>query len=143
LNKPENRDYFRGPANVQRVQAWRAIHPGYWRHQGGLAKKALQEDSSAQATETKDESGMLTDTALQDLLSNQPVVLIGLIGHLTGSALLDDIAETTRRLIGLGRDILNLDPEGGRHVHETRIVPGTGPPDSTSVQLGRSAIDPR
>jgi len=31
LAKPENRDYFRGPENVARVQAWRAEHPGYWR----------------------------------------------------------------------------------------------------------------
>ena len=31
LAKPENQDYFRGPENVARVQAWRAAHPGYWR----------------------------------------------------------------------------------------------------------------
>ncbi len=31
LAKPENQDYFRGPENVARVQAWRAQHPGYWR----------------------------------------------------------------------------------------------------------------
>ena len=27
LLRPENRDYFRGPENVQRVQAWRAANP--------------------------------------------------------------------------------------------------------------------
>ena len=31
LQKPENRDYFRGPEHVQRVQRWREAHPGYWR----------------------------------------------------------------------------------------------------------------
>ena len=31
LGRPENRDYFRGPENVARVQAWRAAHPGYGR----------------------------------------------------------------------------------------------------------------
>ncbi|MBK7952535.1 MAG: hypothetical protein IPK02_00335 [Candidatus Accumulibacter sp.] len=31
LAKSENQDYFRGPENVARVQAWRAAHPGYWR----------------------------------------------------------------------------------------------------------------
>jgi hypothetical protein len=30
-NKPENRFYFRGPENVERVQRWRECHPGYWR----------------------------------------------------------------------------------------------------------------
>ena len=28
---PEGRDYFRGTANVLRVQLWRKAHPGYWK----------------------------------------------------------------------------------------------------------------
>jgi len=28
LQKPENRDYFRGAEHVLRVQRWRAAHPG-------------------------------------------------------------------------------------------------------------------
>src|SRR4030081_690110 len=28
LSTPENEGYFRGPANVARVQAWRSRHPG-------------------------------------------------------------------------------------------------------------------
>ena len=130
LQKSENRDYFRGPSNVQRVQAWRATHPGYWRH-SGLVQAALQEDLSAQAVENEDQSAVLTAYALQDLLSNQAVVLTGLIAHLTGTVLQEEIAQTTRRLVGLGRDILN--PEGGRRVHQTPIMPGTGPPDSAPV----------
>jgi len=31
LQKPENRDYFRGQVHVLRVKRWRAAHPGYWR----------------------------------------------------------------------------------------------------------------
>jgi len=31
LQKEENRGYFSGPEHVQRVQRWRAAHPGYWR----------------------------------------------------------------------------------------------------------------
>jgi len=139
LQKGENRDYFRGPSNVQRVQAWRAAHPGYWRH-GDRIEGALQEDLSAQGVDNQAESSVSTGPALQDLLSNQVIVLVGLIAHLTGTALQDDIAQTTRRLLGLGRDILN--PEGGRRVHQTPIMPGTGPPDSAPVQLGRSAPGP-
>ena len=29
LTKAENRDYFRGPIHVARVQAWRRAHPDY------------------------------------------------------------------------------------------------------------------
>ena len=31
LSKDGNGDYFRGPRAVERVQAWRKLHPGYWR----------------------------------------------------------------------------------------------------------------
>ena len=29
LAQPANKDYFRGPVHVARVQAWRVAHPGY------------------------------------------------------------------------------------------------------------------
>ena len=51
LSKPQNRDYFRGTENVQRVRAWRTAHPGYWRHSGSQGGIALQEDSLAQPIE--------------------------------------------------------------------------------------------
>ena len=82
LAKPENQGYFRGPVNVARVQAWRARHPGYWR------------------------KGRRAGTALQDVLLVQPAVLIGLIAHLVGTPLQDDIVRTTDRLLRLGQDIL-------------------------------------
>ena len=31
LQQPHNRDYFSGPAHVERVRQWRKDHPGYWR----------------------------------------------------------------------------------------------------------------
>src|ERR1022692_3489491 len=80
--KPENQSYFRGPVNVARVQAWRARHPGYWRKGRGAS------------------------AALQDVLLAQPAVLIGLIAHLVGTPLQDDIVRTTDRLLRLGQDIL-------------------------------------
>ena len=51
LAKPDNRDYFRGPVNVQRVRAWRSAHPGYWRHSTPNTRCALQELSTAQLIE--------------------------------------------------------------------------------------------
>ncbi len=47
LNKPENRDYFRGPHNVHRVQEWRKAHPGYYRKK----TEALQDHLSGKALE--------------------------------------------------------------------------------------------
>jgi hypothetical protein len=43
---------------------------------------------------------------LQDVLTAQPAVLIGLIAHLVGTPLQDDIVRTTGRLLRLGQDIL-------------------------------------
>ncbi len=68
LSKLQNQDYFCGPANVERVQAWRAAHPGYSRHSGRHSRKTLQDDCMAQPIDNKDKSSDLTSCALQDLL---------------------------------------------------------------------------
>jgi hypothetical protein len=83
LGKPENRDYFSGPEHVQRVRAWRAEHPGYWRaHRRGHGG-ALQDALAPQVTETPED---LARRALQDALRCQGPVLIGLIAQLSDSA---------------------------------------------------------
>ena len=43
---------------------------------------------------------------LQDLLTAQPAVLVGLIAHLAGTPLQDDIVRAIDRLLRLGQDIL-------------------------------------
>ncbi|MHB0991533.1 MAG: hypothetical protein ACYC0M_09685 [Burkholderiales bacterium] len=109
LAKSDNQDYFSGPENVARVQAWREIHPGYWRRpvEQRLAElDALQDVLMAQPVETTQDSVNLNQVALQDLLSSQQAVLIGFIAHFTGSALQDDIVRSTRHLVKLGQDIL-------------------------------------
>ena len=110
LSQPENQDYFRDAQNVARVQRWREQHPGYWRRSGAREGGALQDDSCARAVETKDELPYLISDALQEVMAAQPAVLIGLIAHLSDSALQEDIALSTRRLLQLGQDILS----GGR-----------------------------
>ena len=140
LNKAQNRDYFRGAENVQRVRQWRAAHPGYWKSTGPEAGIALQEDSLAQAAESKRKSPTLNERALQDLLRAQPFVLIGLIANLTGTALKEDIAQTGRRLQQLGQDILT----GGQTAEgvcdaKTPVGPVTGAPGPPPVQLGGPA----
>lgn len=153
LAKPENQDYHRGPGAVARVQAWRADHPGYSRREEATAPAPLQEvlalstDASAQTTSptTQDEQAILPPSVktscnapappLQDVLSAQPIVLVGLIAHLWGSALQEDIASALSRLIELGQDI-----RGGNHEHhQTGLEPGTPAPGARALQLGRSS----
>ena len=106
LAKRENENYFRGPENVRRVQEWRKHNPGYWR-KGTGAENALQDHSNEKIVGKQYVVKQLTKDALQDLLMTQHTVLVGLIAHLTGTTLQDDIANTTRCMQQLGADILN------------------------------------
>lgn len=123
LEKPENRDHFRGPVNVQRVQQWREEHPGYWRRKPKTTSDALQDPLNQQNTEKIENNSNFADSALQDLLTLQPSVLIGIIAQLTGNALQDDIAMAARRMQQFGNDILNPQCEGGRHGKQTAHLP--------------------
>ena len=105
LAAPENRDYFRGPVNVARVRAWRSRNPGYWRKRR-RTRVALQDLSLEQAIDSTNKKANFASPPLQEFLSAQPAVLIGLIAHLTGRPLQDEIVRTTDRLLRLGQDIL-------------------------------------
>jgi hypothetical protein len=105
LQKPENRDYFRGAEHVQRVQRWRAAHPGYWRRTQ-RSPVALQDSLITQVAVNAANCHPTPKDALQDLLILQPAVMVGLIAQLTGCALQDDIARAARRMQQLGNDIL-------------------------------------
>jgi hypothetical protein len=109
LERPENKDYFKGPYHVQRVQLWRKNHPGYW-HKAQDKENALQDSLTPYLKEKQGVTENLHEDALQDVLTAQPAVFIGLIAQLTGSALQDDIALTARRMRQLGNDILNRKP---------------------------------
>ena len=145
LSKPENRGYFRGPENVQRVQQWRADHPGYWRKNLKNRQRALQDLSIEQVVDNKQDTIDFAYNALQDLLIAQPPVLLGLISNFTGNALQDDMFMTVQRMERLGQDIVcNLThSQGGRHdrkgSHRCRAHPESTPP----LQLDRSPPDPR
>jgi hypothetical protein len=138
LKKPENVDYFHGTANVQRVQEWRKKHPGYWRRK---SKDALQETLNPQPMEIKGEGPQLISHALQDLLTAQPIVLLGLIANFTGTRLQDHIAISVRRLLQLGQDILNNsnNEKGGPYGNrQTAHLFKTGAANTQTVQLDRS-----
>lgn len=134
--KPENRNYFCGSTNVQRVQEWRKEHPGYWRRKSGKTEIALQETLNEQPAENIDTADLPSD-ALQDILSTQHIVLLGLIANFTGSALQDDMAITVRRLLRLGQDVVNNSThnKGGQHGTETAHLSRGGPTGPQAVQL--------
>lgn len=103
LEKPENRDYFRGPQNSARVRAWQQAHPGYWRQRRRIKAGVLQDACAPQTNDSEKESASLV---LQDICRVQTPVLIGLIAHVSRSVLQDDIAARTRDLLQLGQAIL-------------------------------------
>jgi len=105
LARPENHDYFRGAVHLARIQAWRARHPGYWRRTA-RGRNALKDVSTTQAVGSVRKAGISMRSPLQDLLTAQPAVLIGLIAHLAGTPLQDDIVRAIDRLLRLGKDIL-------------------------------------
>ena len=115
LAKPQNRDYFRGPAHTERVRAWRAANPGYCARR----RRALQDRSSTQVTDPAGKIGFLTERALQEDCRAQGLVLTGLIATLTGSALQEDIARTRRCYQQLALDIFQGEPPHGAQTPAT------------------------
>lgn len=119
LSKPENADYFLGPDNTERVQKWRQNNPGYWKRKAN--KTALQDLLTLQVPENNKDNNRFDvqsqSHALQDLLTAQPAVIIGLISNIIGSALQDDIARTLLRMEQSGQEILFFQTRntGGHH----------------------------
>lgn len=111
LARPKNRDYFRGPENVARVRRWRECHPSYWRRcKRRKGPSTLQDVLNPQPAEEEQVKPELEADALQDVLSAQHPLVVGLISNLFDHGLQDDIARTTRALIDRGCRILGPRP---------------------------------
>lgn len=119
LAKPENRDYFHGPEHVERVRRWRAAHPGYGRRRR-QEDSALQDHSLTQVIVPKKKTATLTTDPLQEFSRVQPLVLMGLIAHLTDAALQEDIARASLRFQQLAHDLLH---PGETHGDQTTASP--------------------
>ena len=123
-NKAENRHYFRGEENGERVRQWRRQHPGYWRKKKTVGQGptlqdfALGEVIEAEAVRVQEDalsrgadlaSGRLpsqTEVALQDLASCQVPLLVGVVSLLIGDALQDRFAHFARELVDRGKRVL-------------------------------------
>ena len=138
--KAENKDYFKDPVHVARVQEWRKKHPKGSSKKETKSKKVLQdhchEDFLQIQSVTNDKN--LKDILLQDLCTQQPFVIIGLIAQLTGSTLQDNIEMTIHRMRELGQDIFKKpNSKGGHYGPKTTHLPGTGTKGSPAIQLDR------
>src|SRR5262249_3575088 len=111
LARPENQDYFSGPVHLARCKDWRARHPGYLR-QDSRPRTAVKAVSTAQGADYISKPGTFVRSPLQDVITAQPAVLIGLIAHLVGTPQQADIVRTTDRLLRLGQDILAMSGGG-------------------------------
>ncbi|MGH9435540.1 MAG: hypothetical protein ACRD06_06040 [Terriglobia bacterium] len=104
--RPENAGYFRGADAVARVQAWRRANPGYWKRSKRKGATALQDLLIVQVPGLSPDVKQDGRGALQDHWQMQAPVVIGLIAHLTGTALQEDIASMTGRLIAKGQALM-------------------------------------
>ena len=124
LSKAQNRCYFRGPENVERVRAWRECHPGYWRKKGLARQDALQDLAPTELSPTEpvrvNEMELLAGDfsvcesstppgsgALQDLAGVQVPLLAGVVSLLIGDALQDRFALFARELVDRGKRVLS------------------------------------
>ena len=152
LSKDGNGDVFRGPDQVARVQEWRRAHPGYWKRTRPRSARtqpvANQPTEPAQSSCNAPGSPLL---ALQDDWLSQTPAFVGLVSMLTGTALQEDIAATTRQVLLRGRNILGLLPAtqaGSRPAvtdpHDPQAPPSsrTSAPDPAELQLGRPSPGP-
>jgi len=109
----KNPDYFRSRENVARVQAWRKKHPGYSKSKSKkYSNEPLQDSIIDKCLENQVVKEHLPTPALQDLISSQPLVLIGLIAKLTGFTLQDEI--DLPFVIGRKNWLFAGSPEGAR-----------------------------
>ncbi len=110
VSQPANADYFRDADNAARARAWQAAHPGYWKKRRKRSLGVLQEDCQAQTAPGAQVAAPDDGVVLQDDWLRQPPLVIGLIAHLAGVTLQEDIATMTGRLIAMGHAVLGASP---------------------------------
>ena len=106
LARTGNAAYHTGDTPADRVKAWRAAHPGYWRRRAAKCDDPGKEKTTL--------SSLLTQFALQDACpalqdSWNPYLtaLIGLIGWVRGTVLQNVIADDLRDIMFAGHAILD------------------------------------
>ena len=147
LARPENVDYHKGPVAAARVAEWKKANPELVAGQRARKAAVVQDICIAQAIELKRELAILANPAesspapecavVQDFITVQPLVVIGLIAHFFNILVQEDMVSTTRRLQQLGEDIANgRSPDGCAKADN---LSGASAARAGAVQLGGSA----
>jgi len=104
----KNPEHFHGSENVLRVQQWRQVNPGYARRSRKTSTPApIQKQQIPNEPASSPPAEPLQDFVppLQDSVYLNPLI-IGLIAHVFGCALQDDVARNMHHLINRGKEIM-------------------------------------
>ena len=104
-SRPENRDYFKGAANTERVRQWRKDHPGYWIKKKRIRKKPLQDLIDTYLAHAGDVAIAGTSKTLQDFIKAQTSIMAGFVSIFAGAAQQEEIANILRSCSNRGADI--------------------------------------
>ena len=137
LRQSQNRDYFRGPEQTQRVQQWRKSNPGYWKKKP-IKPQTPRTAESQPRDQVQKSCNALNDCAepLQDVWLAQSPLLIGLLSVIAGSALQEDIADTILQMQIQGRKILRQEPPDQCNTKQ-RLNNGCQKRPSAGMSIGR------
>jgi hypothetical protein len=137
----KNPTYFKGPDNVERVREWRRANPGRQRR---TSSGPVLQDICAEIAHVIQEvtphlppESPVALPVLQDFCIVQHPVFVGLISHLTGCVLQDEIDSVIRRMEQLGQDVI-CSTTGGRYDPQVPNLSRPHPQHSGAVQLGGS-----
>jgi len=136
----KNPDYFKDEVHVKRVREWRKAHP--IRARGKTPDSVLQDHligfpaPDQHVTVPAPLQPRAEPLVLQDFVLMQHPVLIGLIAHMTGAVLQDDIAKAARHLEQLGKDVIGSNSiSGGYHDPKDPDLSRPHPQHPRPVQL--------
>jgi hypothetical protein len=157
---PKGCDYFRGPIQVDRVRKWRKAHPWYWR-KPSKTQSPLQDILLTQPVITTGDGHILNVSnlvasvisptpstsaaadfrapkalALQDAMSAQFTLMVGVMAHLSG-ALQDEMAPLLRRVFLLGQQVQGLAWGQTHGCDQTSALSGAVAQNPAAIQLDR------
>jgi len=114
-SRPENREYFKGAENTERVRQWRKDNPGYWRKTKRLRKEPLQDLIDTYLAHAGHVAITGTPKTLQDFIKAQTSIMAGFVSIFAGAAQQEDIANILRTCSNRGADIFaghQIEPVG-------------------------------
>jgi alkanesulfonate monooxygenase SsuD/methylene tetrahydromethanopterin reductase-like flavin-dependent oxidoreductase (luciferase family) len=103
----KNPDHFRGGESTERVRAWRAQNPEYWKRPGRTDVAQQDEITSQDAAIKEDMRSSLVshEDAKQETIRYLLSLFTGLLVLVTGSTQQDEIAQAVSKVLSLAREV--------------------------------------